>query len=305
VTTCGMVLDATLRLIAKGYRCLRPDHRIYVLRWLRNGILFGIATVALLYLLVAIQASSDIGTAIRTQQAVTETGTARTAVTNAGKELASTLGSEDVQLTGTGSGYGSDITEAGGDLALVAENNGAGAAGTHDILYAEGNLDDYFQESQTAASNALSGASEIYALSGENDLETALNDLSGMEEAALRGQRDEWPIDPAAFWWALLGPIIVVLILAAATACLVARRFRRHVSSPWLWGWLSGSLLTAMATAVTAGFLNLDDELTLNPDPLAGHPVTQACAMLLFLAAAVMAHLAYRRVLADYRLRSS
>jgi hypothetical protein len=305
-----MVLGAPPRLIAEGYRRLRPDHRVYVLRWLRNGILLGIAAAALLYLLVVIQASSDIGTAIRTRQAVTKTGAAMTVVMNAKNPLASAFENEDVPLTETGSDYISDITVVDGDLAIVAGDNGAGAAGTRDILFAEGNLDDYLQESESAASDAelpgpLSVAAGTYVLTGQKDLETALNDLSGTEEAALRGQRDEWPIDPAAFWWALLGPVIVVLILAAATACLVARRFRRHVSSPWLWGWLSGSLMTAMTTAVTAGFLNLDDELTLNPDPLAGHPVTLACATLLFLAAAVMAHLAYRRVLADYRLGSS
>src|ERR1022692_3965127 len=42
-------------------------------------------------------------------------------------------------------------------------------------------------------------------------------------------------LHPATFWWALLGPVIGFLLLAAATARVLARHFRRHVS-PYLWG---------------------------------------------------------------------
>jgi hypothetical protein len=298
-------LRALPRLAAPRYRRLRATHPVYVLAWLRNGVLLGIAGAALLYLLVAVQASSDIATSIRTTQAMADIGKASAAVTSAGIALNGTLTTEDVQLTGTGSGYLDYISDVTRDLALAAENNGAGTAGTVQIQIVQGQLEPYLQQSETAASDAelrgpLATAGEKYASTGEGDLTTALGILKCTEQTALNEQRDEWPVDPAAFWWALLGPLIVVLILAEATARLMARHFRRHVS-PWLWG----SLLLATATAVTAGFLNLDDERTHSGDPLAGHPVTLICALLLFLTAGVMAHLAYRRRLADYRFRSS
>lgn len=293
------------RLVTAGYRRLRAAHPVYVLGWLRNGVLLGIAAAALLYLLVAIQASSDIGTAIRTRQAIRDISAASIAVTDAGKALNRTLTAEDVELTGTGSNYVNDISEVSRDLALAAENNGAGTDGTSEIQFAQGQLQTYLQLSENAVSDGelgsqLAAAGGSYATRGASGLATALGGLSQAEQTALRTQRGAWPIDPAAFWWALLGPVIAVLVLAGATARLLARHFRRHVS-PWLWG----SLLTVTATAATAGFLNLDDELTLSQDPLAGHPVALACALLLFLAAAVMAHLGYRRRLADYRFQSS
>ena len=298
-------LRALPRLAAPRYRRLRATHPVYVLAWLRNGVLLGIAGAALLYLLVAVQASSDIATSIRTNQAVTDIGAARAASAKAEQALEQTLNTEDVHLTGTGPDYVDYVNDVTTDLALAAENNGAGTDGTIDIKFAQGQLDTYLQLSENAVSDAeiegwLGAAGKSYALSGEGDLKMALRTLKRDEQTALSEQRDAWPIDPAAFWWALLGPVVVMLILAAATARLLARYFRRHVS-PWLWG----SLLLATATAVTAGFLNLDDERTQSRDPLAGHPVTLICALLLFLAAGVMAQLAYRRRLADYRFRSS
>lgn len=291
-------------LVAVQYRRLRAAHPVYVLEWLRNAMLLVIAAAALLYLLVAIQASSDIGTAIRTGQAVRDISSASRAVTAAGSALADTLSTEDVKLTGTGSDYVNDISTMNRDLALAAENNGAGTYGTVEIQFAQGQLETYLQLSENAVSDEglalqLGMAGEAYAQSGGKALTMALADLDKAEQTALREQRGAWPINPAAFWWVLLGPVIVMLILGGATTRLLARHFRRHVS-PWLWA----SLLTVTATAVTAGFLNLHDERVLSQDPLAGHPVTLACALLLFLAAAVMAYLAYRRRLADYRFQA-
>jgi hypothetical protein len=306
MTDQGNTLRRAQRLIAVRYRRLRTAHPVYVLEWLRNGVLLAIAAAALLYLLVAIQASSDIGTAIRTHQAVHDISRASDAVAAAGTALTGTLTlDDDLQLTGIGSEYFSDISEVSIYLTLAAENNGAGTDGTTDIQFAQGQLDVYQQASETAVTDYELGsdlglAGEKYAASGAGDLTTALIALQNAEQAALSGQRGAWPINPAAFWWVLLGPVIAVLMLAVATIRVLARHFRRHVS-PWLWG----SLLTVTATAVTAGFLNVDDERTPSQHPLAGNPVSLACALALFLAAAVMAQLAYRRRLADYRFESA
>ena len=98
----------------------------------------------------------------------------------------------------------------------------------------------------------------------------------------------------------LLGPVIGVLLLAGATAQVLARHFRRHVS-PWLWG----SLLITAGTVITVGFFNWNDERHQAADQWAGHPVTLTGALLLFLTAAVLAHLAYRPRLAEYRFKPS
>jgi hypothetical protein len=292
------------RLVTAGYRRLRATHPVYVLEWLRNGALLCVAAAALLYLLVVIEAGTDIAAATRTQNAIGDIGAASTAVTAAGNALAGTLATEDVQLTGTGSNFVSDISEVNQDLALAAENNGASTIATTAIPFVQGQLETYLAQSETAVSDEELGsqlgvAGRAYAATSENGLTTALNALRGQEQTALRGQRDAWPIAPAVFWWVLLGPLIAGLILAAATTRLLARHFRRR-ASPWLWG----SLLTVAATAVAAGSLNTDDELTLSQDPLAGRPVTMAGALLLFLTAAVMAYLAYRHRLAEYRFES-
>ena len=81
---------------------------------------------------------------------------------------------------------------------------------------------------------------------------------------------------------------------------MLARYFRRHLSR-WLWV----SLLVTVATAVVVGVLNLSEEQRLSQDPRAGQPATLTFALLLFLLAAVLAYLAYRPQLAEYRFESS
>src|SRR5205823_1804528 len=118
--------------------------------------------------------------------------------------------------------------------------------------------------------------------------------------------RHAWALDPVTFWWVLLGPVIGAVLLAAATAYVLARHFRRQ-AGPRLWG----SLLITAATMIAAGFLNGHDEQQLAAKQQlavtrwAGHPVTVTAALLLLLYAAVLAHLAYRPRLAEYRFKPS
>ena len=268
-------------------------------------MLLGVAVSALLYLWVAIQAGDDISAARQTSQGVADIEEASTAARTAGAALRDAFATEDVTLTGTGSAYVNEITQVNKYLALAAEDNAAGTEGTSKIQFVQGQLGTYLQLSENAVRDygvgrQLGLAAETYAASGEGDLLAALGDLKTTEQAALRAQRGAWPLDPGAFWWTLLGPVIGVLLLAGATAHVLARHFRRHVS-PRLWG----ALLTTAAIMITAGFLNWSDARHLSADRWAGHPVTLAVALLLFLAAAVLAHLAYRPRLAEYRFKPS
>jgi hypothetical protein len=280
-------------------------HPIDVLRWLRNGILLCVVATATMYLWVAIQAGGDIGAAQRTQQAITDLGAASSAVNAAGSALDSAFSREDPTLVGTGSDFANDITQVNKELTLAAESSAASTAAASDIQYVENQFTSYLQLSETAVSDyeqgpALGRAGQGYASGAETAVQSAIATLTGDERTALRAQRAAWALHPATFWWALLGPVIGFLLLVAATARVLARHFRRHVS-PYLWG----ALLIVAATTVTVGFLNAGDAQSLAPAPKAGHPVTMTIALLALLAAAALAQLAYHPRLAQYRFRSS
>jgi hypothetical protein len=301
-----------LRVLAGQYRQLRAVHPVRVLRWLRNGTLLGVAAAALLYVWVAVQAGDDINAAQRTWQGIGYAGKAVTATEAAAAALDHTAATEDVRLTGTGGTYVTQIAQVDQYLAVVAADNAAGAEGTSLIQFAQGQLGNYLVLTENAirdyrAGGSLGPAGETYALDGKKGLLTALGSLQEAEQRALSAQRGAWPLDPATFWWVLLAPVIGVLLLAGATAHVLARHFRRH-AGPWLWG----SLLITGATMIAVGFLNWHDEqqlaadrLARRPVTLAGHPATLTGTLLLLLAAAVLAYLAYRPRLAEYRFRPS
>jgi hypothetical protein len=301
VTTHAAEQRTAPQIFAGQYRRLRSAHPVTVLRWLQNGVLLGVAAAALLYLWVAVQAGSDIAAARQTQKAIAGIGKAGNAVTDAGNALDHAFVHEDVTLVGTGSDFANQITQVNKYLTLAAEGNAAGAEGTGDIQYVQNQLASYLQLSETAVRDydhgtALGQAGQQYAAGAESDVKSAIDELRQTEQTALDAQRRAWALDPGTFWWALLGPVIGMLLLVAATANVVARHFRRHVS-PWLWG----SLLITAATIVTAGSFNAADGRSLAGDPWAGHPATMAVVLPLLLAAAMLAQLAYRPRLAEYR----
>lgn len=292
-----------------GSRVAGPVHPVDALRWLRNGILLCLVAAAAMYLLVVIQAGSDIAAAQRTQQAVNDLKTASVAVTTAGSALNYAFSREDPALVGTGSDFVNDITQVDKELTLAAESNAASTAGTSDIQYVENQLTSYQQLSETAVSDyeqspAFGLVGYGYAAGAESPVQSAIDTLTGDEQAALSAQRGAWVLQPTTFWWVLLGPVIAFLLLVAATARVLASGFRRHVS-PHLWG----ALLVTVATTVTVGFLNARDVQRLaqsRPQVLsAGDPVTMTIVLLLLLGAVSLAHLAYQPRLAEYRFRSS
>jgi hypothetical protein len=293
------------RVLTDQYRRLRTVHPIHVLLWLRNGVLLFVAAAASLYLLVAIQAGGDIAAASHTQQSLTDIQHASAAAAKAQNELNRVYVNEDVTLVGTGSGFVDQIAEVNKDLTLAAEGNAAGPAGTAQIQYVQNQLVSYLQLTETAVLDdslgaPLGQAGMDYASGGEADVESAISNLAKTENSALGRQRIVWALAPGAFWWALLGPVIAMLLLVAVTAYVLARHFRRQLSP-----WLLGSLLLVTAAEVAAGFLNASDARNLSLDPWMSHPVTIALALLTFLAAAAMAYLAYHPRLSEYRFQPS
>lgn len=301
--TLQALADRTQPWIGGQYRRLRSAHPVYMLRWLRNGVLLSVAAAALLYMWVALQAGSDIAAAQRTQQAIAEINLADGGVPAAGSALQGVFASHDVTLLGAGLDFLTKITQVNNLLTVAAEGNAAGAEGTADIQYVQNELESYVRLSEKAVQDSelggpLGQAELQYATGAETDVQSAIGVLTNAEQAALNKQRHAWTLDPWTFWWALLGPVIAMLALVAATAYLVARHFRRHVGMS-LWG----SLLITAAAMVTAGLFNSADARSLSADPWAGHPATMTLALLLLLAAAALAQLAYRPRLAEYRFQ--
>lgn len=289
--------------IADRFRRLRSAHPVHVLRWLRNGVLLSVTAAALLYLWVVIQAGNDIAAALRTQQAVTRITKAGSEVMDAGNTLTQSFSLNYVTLLGAGPDFVNHITLVNQLLTLAAEGNAAGAEGTAEIQFVQNQLASYLQLSETAVQDsALKGpvdqAEQQYAADAEGDVLSAIGALTTTEQATLDEQRRAWTLEPGTFWWALLGPVIGMLALVAATANLVARHFRRHVSRS-LWG----SLLITAVAMVAAGLLNSADARSLSADPWAGRPASIAVALLSLIAAAVLAQLAYRPRLAEYRFQ--
>jgi hypothetical protein len=304
-------------------------HPVTVLRWLRNGVLLSAAPAALLYVWVVIQARHEIADVHRTRQAITYIDKAKKAARSAQGDLQVAFKGEDPTLTGTGSDYVNDITLVNTYIAVVAEDNAAGSAGTSQIQYVSGELETYLKLSESAVLDYSVGKSfgldaEGYAIGGETNLTSALGSvptcqqltsqeqrpsvstglaptgLAPTEKHALCAQQSAWPLDPGKFWWILLAPVIVMLLLVAATGYVLARHFRRHLD-PWLWG----ALLTAAATSITVGAFNVVDEQHLSGSQLAGNAATMTVALLLFLAVGVQAYRAYHPRLDEYRFRSS
>jgi hypothetical protein len=294
---------AVQRIVTERYRRLRAAHPVSVLAWLRNSVLLCVLVTALLYVWIAMQAGDDIAAVNRTGQAIKNINNAESSAVSASVALRSVFTHEDVLLTGTGAAYIDDIDQVGKFIVLAAEDNAAGQAGTTDIRFAQDQLTTYFQLTENAlvdygVNMRFGQATETYLTSV--GLPATLGTLETTEQVALAAQRGAWPLDPAAFWCALLGPVAGMLLLTAATARVLAGHFRRTVSR-WLWG----SLLLTAATVVTVGLFNTSDEGHLSADPWAGNPVTLTCAAALFLMAAVLAQLAYRPRLAEYRFWSA
>lgn len=299
--------NSKMRVALEWYRAMRTAHPVVVLGWLRNGVLVCVLAAALAYVWVATAAAGDIATAGRTPQAIQDIDNAMKAAKQANTAFKTEFGSEDPALIGFDTGFNTDLNEVSTDLTLAAENNAADQPGTDKLQFAQNQLLSFLSESEIAVSNydaAIGGPlvaqSEAQYTSGlSSGLKAALNDLRAAEMTAFRRQRGAWPLDPGAFWLLMLAPVIVMAALTAATARVLAGHFRRRVD-----GRLRASLLATAATTIVVGVFNAADAAHLSANPWAGHPVTLAVALSMFALAAVLAYLAYRPRLAEYRFES-
>ncbi|MFJ2651843.1 hypothetical protein ACIO1C_34605 [Streptomyces sp. NPDC087420] len=304
-----------------GWRTrLRATHPTTLLRWLRAGVLATVAATALLYLVVSTKAEQQLADARRTSEAISDITAAHEAARLADSALTAAFDTGQVSLIGTGTEFANHTASVYTNVTSAAEGNAAGERGLTQIQFVQGQLTTCLQladaavrdyprtgpNGKQAAHAALTDRPQVDpetgdAIPGTGGLTATLNDLRNTQDEALTRQRDSAWLDPAHVYPLLVGPAAVMLLLVLATGYIVARHFRRYVSPR-----LAVALLaTASAGAATAVRSDLDAQQQLASQPLAGHPLTLTLALALLAGAAVLAYLAYRPRLAEYRFPRS
>jgi hypothetical protein len=184
-------------------------------------------------------------------------GVARTAEAAADRSIPATLAAYDAQvamrtahreavdnLTATkdlrdpGSEYQHQITLAGQYLAVVAERNAAGAAGSGDIQVVQALLSTYVGLIAAAATNFTSGptfglATLLDATRLLDNILVRLDGLRDRQDDALQAQATSGWGHPAttALW---LFPVVALVTLLVLTQVVLRRRFRRRFCPPLL-----------------------------------------------------------------------
>lgn len=288
------------RLKGLSWRTWRTPHPIVVLRWLRAGVLGMVTMTALLYLVVADRAGEQMAAADRTREAIRHLGDARAAAVDARDELKKAAAATgEVDLIGTGPGFAIATTRVSTHLTSATQGNAAGEQGLHHIHFVLGQLTTSLQlangpQGATAALPALEDGPEKDDEGKDvrftGGLIESLEDLQEIETLALDEQlRSRW-LDPYLLWPLLIGPVVVMLLLAAATGCVVARHFRQYPSP---------ALGLALLATTSVALIACGDPL------LPGRGWVMAIALPLLLAAGALAYLAYRPRIAEYRFPHS
>jgi hypothetical protein len=290
-----------------------------VLRRLRAGVLASVVVTALLYLVVSAQAGDRIAAARRTDRAIADIASARAAARAADTALGQAFAGGQVPLVGTSKDFDNDIAGVSTNVTSALAGNAAGLRGLRQIEFVQNQLMtcqrmantavlDYSRtgkHSVDAARDALTAPLQRdratgLPIPGTGGLTAALDDLRTIEADALDRQRGSLWLAPACVWPLLVGPSAVMLLLVLATRRVVNGHFRRPLDLR-----LPLALLATAAVGVTAAVLGGDDAHHLAGHPLAGHPVTVALALASLATAAVLAYLAYRPRLAEYRFPRS
>ena len=294
------------------YRRLRTAHPVSVLRWLRHAVLLAMFSTMLLWLAIAFTAHHEITAAIRTQQAIQYIGDAETAATDASASLKSVFAGGEVTLTGTGDQFANDTAQVNTDITAAAVGNAAGEPGTVQIQFILGQLETCVHLADTDAQANFAAADDATQcltdpdqkigapVPGTGGLYAALADLKQLEGQALAAQRGSLCLSPLMYWWLLLAPSAVMLVLGYASGGILARHFRRHIGRL-----LPSALLLTLASAILVGAFSASDSASLAPDPLASQPFVVIAVVAVFLVAMVLAHLGYRLRLAEYRYPTS
>lgn len=292
----------------RAYHRFRASHHpVTQLRWLRDWVVLFVFVAAGMYLGVALTARQDIAAVNRTDQAIQTVASASADSSAAQMALVYALGhggaapspGDGANASDTSS-YTARILDASENIARTAQDV-LGPRATADSQPISEDLTVYLELSDTAVADydispRTGRLPAAIAAEQERNVQSALNRLLSDERETLRAQRAAWPLDPATFWWALLGPVIVIALLVEATGCVLAGHFRCRPSR-WLWV----ALTATAATTVTTGLFAMSDEQSLSADPWAGHPATVSVALLVYAAAAAAAYWAYRPRLAEYR----
>jgi hypothetical protein len=213
-------------------------------------------------------------------------GVARTAEAAAGRSIPATLAAYDAQvamrtahreavrnltsvatLRDPGSEYRYQITLAGQHLAVVAERNAAGAAGSADIQVIQALLSTYVGLIGVAATNFTGASGQDVSLGLATLLDAAelldnilsrLNALRDRQDDALRAQATSGWGHPATtvVWLLPVAALVALLVLAQA---VLRRRFRRRYSPPLLAAVVLAAALGAATGWSTRAAGDLDD----------------------------------------------
>lgn len=302
-------------------------HPVRWLRWLRAGTLTLILATGLLCLLVVYQAHREITTAIgHGARAISEVNAAYAQLDKTGKAMAGGRAGH-IPLTGRRfrpGAYDVAIREASKDLVLAAGNNVAGAAGSSRIAIAEGQISTYNDRVQQASidlarnSRSSLGLYTFATLGGDygflhGEVLTSIGSLCESERKAVATDLLSRWLSSSDFWWLLLAPFLAVLLLAAGTSYVLWRGFRRLLSTR-----LVLALVLTLAIVGLVASLNMHDadraqafirSLAASPTrmPPAAEvsfgysPWTLAAVVLLTGGALVLAFVAYRPRLYEYR----
>jgi len=314
-------------------------HPVKVLRRLRNGVLAAVAALALVCVVVAVEAHSRIETVNATRTSLWHIGAAEKAASDAAVELRSTFDNRDVNLTGTGTRFVTSIGSANSNIALAAPGIASRENGEMRFQFVLGQLatsvhlaetavqqyedfegkEGYHKQADDPAWEAMTKENESYdsaAVPNTGGLIPALEDLMDHQRKAYVDQRPLL-LDPVFLWSLLLVPTLGVLLCGGATAHVLARHFRRLLSPL-----LGAALLITVAVTVTGGVLGtclygrmpgendpLPPGMLQNSDLLSRAPTLLLAASgvtsVLLAVAAVLVYFAYRPRLAEYRFGAS
>lgn len=277
---------------------LRVPHPVVVLRGLRAGVLGMVAVTALLYLVVANRAGSQIAAAHRTTTAIQHIGAAYDEAGKANDALRAVSLTRAINLTDTGGDFADATARVSSHLTSATEGNAAGEQGLSHIQFVQGQLATCVRMANTAvldgapdlatARDALEGAPEYDGKAPvpfTGGLRQSLRDLQELEIQARHDQlRSGWR-SPDLLWPLFIGPVAVMLLLVCATGYIVAHHFRRYPSP---------ALVVALLATASIGVIMCTTD-----------PPTAAIALPVLAGAGALAYLAYRPRLAEYRFPHS
>ncbi|WP_328557787.1 MULTISPECIES: hypothetical protein [unclassified Streptomyces] len=276
----------------------RVPHPIVVLRWLRTGVLGMVAVMALLCLVVANRAGEEIAAAHRTTTAIQHIGAAYDEAGKADDALRAVSRTGAIDLTGTGDDFADAAARVTSHLTSATEGNAAGERGLSHLQFVQGQLamcvrmaNPAVLDGEPALAMARAALDDAPEYDGRDPvpftggLRQSLRDLQELEVQARHDQlRSGWR-DPRLLWPLFMGPAAVVLLLIGTTGHMVARHFRRY-PGPALIGVPPATASIGVAMCTT-------------------DPLTPAIALPVLATAGVLAYLAYRPRLAEYRFPHS